>query len=98
MVKKFQTYFYMKTLVDYDYNMKKFKTHWYILVFSPFESIKNLIAIGLSSYFHILETKVGHMFSCTCIFLNVLKCILKHAIMSWPTSCNGKTVQQTFPF
>ncbi len=67
----------MKTLIDYDYNMKKFKTHRYMLVFYPFESIKNLITIGLSSYFHILEAKVGHMFSCICISKNVLNCILK---------------------
>jgi hypothetical protein len=44
---KFQAYFYMKTqLVYYDYNMKKFKTCWYILVFHPFENIKNSIIIG----------------------------------------------------
>jgi hypothetical protein len=39
----------MKTLIDYDYNMKKIKTHWDILVFHPFESIKNPIIIVLSS-------------------------------------------------
>jgi hypothetical protein len=47
----------MKNLVDYDYNMKKLKTHWYILVFHPFESIKNPITIVLSSYFHIIVQK-----------------------------------------
>jgi hypothetical protein len=80
MFLNFQTYFYMKTLVDYDYHMKKKLTHWYILVFYPFESIKNLVTIGLSSYFHILEAKVGHMFSCTCISKNVFKWILKYVI------------------
>jgi len=49
LIFKFQTYFYMKTLVNYDYNMKKFKTHWYILMFHPFESIKTSIIIVLSS-------------------------------------------------
>jgi hypothetical protein len=33
----FETYFYVKTLVDYDYNMRKFKMHWCILMFHPFE-------------------------------------------------------------
>jgi hypothetical protein len=47
----------MKNLVDCDYNMKKFKTHLYILVFHPFESIKNPITIVLSSYFHIFVKK-----------------------------------------
>jgi len=49
-------------------------------VFYLFESIKNLVTIGLSSYFHILETKVGHMFSCICISKNVLKWILKYVM------------------
>jgi len=39
----------MKTLIDYDYNMKIIKTHWDISVFHPFESIKNPILIVLSS-------------------------------------------------
>jgi len=54
---KFQTYFYMKTLVDYDYNMNFLKTHWYILVFYPFESIKNPIIVVFSSYFQIFVQK-----------------------------------------
>jgi hypothetical protein len=54
---KFQTYFYMKNLIDYNYNMKIFKSHWYILEFHPFESIKNSIVIALSSYFHIFIQK-----------------------------------------
>jgi hypothetical protein len=45
----FKHIFKMKTLIDYDYNMKKIKTHWDILVFHPFESIKNWITIVLSS-------------------------------------------------
>jgi hypothetical protein len=32
---KFPIYFYMKTLIDYDYDMKLKKNHWYILVFYP---------------------------------------------------------------
>ncbi len=47
----------MKTLIDYDYNITKFKTHLYILVLHSFESIKNPITIVLSSYFHILVQK-----------------------------------------
>jgi hypothetical protein len=47
-------------------------------VIYPFESIENIITIIFSSYFHILETKVGQVFSCIYIFLNVVKCILKH--------------------
>jgi hypothetical protein len=39
----------MKNLIDYDYNMKILKTHWYILVLDPFENIKNPIIIVLSS-------------------------------------------------
>jgi hypothetical protein len=34
--------------MDYDYNMKFLKTHWYIIVFYPFENIKNPIKIALS--------------------------------------------------
>jgi len=77
----FPTYFYMRTLTNYDYDMKFFKTHWYILVLYPFESTKNLITIVLLSYFHILEARTWHLFSWTCIYKNVLKCILKHAII-----------------
>jgi hypothetical protein len=73
----------MRTLIDYDYDMKNCKTHWYISVLNTFENIKNPIIIVLSSYFHILEAKVWHLFSCTCIFLNVRKCILKHAIIQY---------------
>jgi hypothetical protein len=32
---KFITYCYIRTLIDYDYDMKILKTHWYILVFYP---------------------------------------------------------------
>jgi hypothetical protein len=39
----------MKILINYDYNMKILKTHWYILVLDPFENIKNPIIIVLSS-------------------------------------------------
>ncbi len=49
----------------------------------PFESTKNPITIVLSSYFHILEAKVWHLLSCTCISKNVFKCILKHAIIQY---------------
>jgi hypothetical protein len=69
----FQTYFYMKTLVDYDYNMKILKTHWYILVFHPFESIKNPITIVFSSDFHILVQKWDkyvHILSFSKMYLN----------------------------
>ncbi len=44
-------------LIDYDYNITKFKTHQYILVHHSFEIIKNPITIVLSSYFHILVQK-----------------------------------------
>ncbi len=47
----------MKNLIDYDYDMKKIKTHLYILVLHPLESIKNPIIIVLSSYFHVLVQK-----------------------------------------
>jgi hypothetical protein len=71
----------MKTLINYDYDIKKNKTYWYILVLYPFESTKKSIIIVLSSYFHILEVGTWHLFSYTCIFKNVLKCILKHVII-----------------
>jgi hypothetical protein len=80
---KLPTYFYMRTLINYDYDMKTFKTHWYILVFYPFESTKNSITIVLSSYLHILEARTWHLLSCTCISKNVLKCILKHVIIQY---------------
>jgi len=62
----------MKTLIDYDYNMKKLKTHSYILVFHPFQSKKKS---NYNCTFIILShacSKVGHILSCTCISL---KCI-----------------------
>jgi hypothetical protein len=52
---KILTYFYMRILINYDYDMKKFKTHLYILMFYPFESTKDPIIIIFSSYFHIFE-------------------------------------------
>jgi hypothetical protein len=58
----------------------------HIKFFYPFESIKNSIKIVFSSYFYILEEKVGDILSCTCISKNVFKCILKHAffnVMQW---------------
>jgi hypothetical protein len=78
---KFPTYFYMRTLINYDYDMKNLNTHWYISVLYPFESTKNSITIVLLSYFHILEVGMWHLLSCTCIYKKVLKCILKHAII-----------------
>jgi len=80
---KFPTYFYLRTLINYDYGMNLFKTHWYILVLYPFESTKNSITIVLSSYFHILEAGTWHLLSYICISKNVLKCILKHAIIQY---------------
>jgi len=77
----FPTYFYMRTLINYDYDMNFLKTHWYILVLYPFESTKILITIVLLSYFHILEIGTWHLLSWTCIYKNVFKCILKHAII-----------------
>jgi len=38
----------MKALINYDYDMKKIETHWYILMFYSFESTKNPITIVLS--------------------------------------------------
>ncbi len=73
----------MKTLINYDYDMKKIKTQWYILVFYPFESTKNSVTIVLSSYSHIFEIGAWHLLSYTCISKNVLKCILKHAIIQY---------------
>ncbi len=49
----------------------------------PFENTKNSITIVLSSYFHILEIGARHLLSYTCISKNVLKCILKHAIIQY---------------
>jgi hypothetical protein len=49
----------MKTFIDYDHNMKR--------------KYKNSIIIMFSSYFHILEERVGNIFSCTCISKNVFK-------------------------
>jgi hypothetical protein len=46
---------------------------------------KNPITIVLSSYFHILEVGAWHLLSCICISKNVLKCILKHAIIQYYT-------------
>jgi len=80
---KFPKYFYMRTLINYDYDMNFLKTHWYILVFYPFESTKKWITIILSSYFHILEARAWHLLSYICIFKSVLKCILKHAIIQY---------------
>jgi hypothetical protein len=83
---KFPAHFYMRTLINYDYDMKFLKTHWYILVFNPFESTKNSITIIFSSYFHILEIWAWHLLSYTYIFKNVLKCILNMQvfnIMQW---------------
>jgi hypothetical protein len=68
--KRFSTYFYRKILIDYDYSMKNLKTHWYILVLYPFKSIKNPITILFSFYFHVLETKVGHIFAFLKMYLN----------------------------
>jgi hypothetical protein len=47
----------MRTLIDYDYDMKILKIHWYMLVLYPFKSIKNPIIIVVSLYFHILEAE-----------------------------------------
>jgi len=47
----------------------------------PFESTKNPFIIVLSSYFHILEVGVWHLFSYTCNSKNALKWILKHAFI-----------------
>jgi hypothetical protein len=55
----------------------------YILVLFTFESTKNPITIVLSSYFHIFEVGMWHLLSCTCLFLNVLKCILKCEIIKY---------------
>ncbi len=63
--------------------MNFLKTHWYILMFYPFESIKNSITIVLSSYFRILEARAWHLLSNTYISRNVFKCILKHAIIQF---------------
>jgi hypothetical protein len=53
-------------------------------VFYPFESIENPITIIFSSaYFHIFEVRMWHLLSCTCISKNVLKHILKHAIIQY---------------
>jgi hypothetical protein len=52
-------------------------------VLYPFESTKNLIIIVLPSYFHIFEVRVWHLFSYTCISKNVLKHILKHAVIQY---------------
>jgi hypothetical protein len=73
----------MRFLVNYDYNMKILKTHWYILMLYPFESIRNPFTIVLSSYFHILEARAWHLLSCICIFKNVFTCILNHAIIQY---------------
>jgi hypothetical protein len=32
----FPIYFYMRTLIDYDYDMNFLKIHWYILMLEPF--------------------------------------------------------------
>jgi hypothetical protein len=80
---KFPTYFYMKILINYDYNMNFFLTHWYILVLYPFESKKKSITIVLSSYFQIFEAGACHLLSCTYISKNVPKCILKHEILQY---------------
>jgi hypothetical protein len=64
---KSPTYFYMRTLINYDYDMKKIQTHWYILMLYSFGSTKNSITIVLSSYFHILEARTWHILSYTCI-------------------------------
>jgi hypothetical protein len=80
------TYFYMKTLINYDYDMNFLKTHWYFLVLYPFESPKKSIPIVFSSYFHILEEGMWHLLSYICIFKILLKCILNMQlfnIMQW---------------
>jgi len=59
------------------------KNTFIILMFYPFESTKNPSTIVLSSYFHIFETWVWHLLSCTCISKNVPKCILIHAIIQY---------------
>jgi hypothetical protein len=53
----FPIYFYMRTLIDYDYDMKFLKNHWYILVLYPSKSIKNSFIIIVSLYFHVLEAR-----------------------------------------
>jgi hypothetical protein len=55
----------------------------YILVLYTFKSTKNPITIVFSSYFHILEVGMWHLLSYTCISKNVLKCILKCAIIQY---------------
>jgi hypothetical protein len=62
-----------------------------IFIFYPFENIKNLTKIVLSSHFHIFEAKMKHVFSYTCISKNVLKCILKHVIFQY-YAMNSKNV------
>jgi hypothetical protein len=52
-------------------------------MFYLFENIKNSITIVFSSYFHIFETRVGYIPSCTCISKNVFKCILKHSNLQY---------------
>jgi len=79
----FQHIFYIRTLINYDYDMNFLNTHWYILVFYPFESRKNSITIVLSSYFHILEARAWHLLSYTFFFINVFKCLLKHEIIQY---------------
>jgi hypothetical protein len=68
---KFPTYFYVKTLIDYDYDMKKIETHWYILMLYPLESIKNPITIALSSYFHIYLRKEPDTYFPIFVFLKM---------------------------
>jgi hypothetical protein len=50
-----------------------------MLMLYLFENIKYSITIAFSSYFHVFEARVGYLFSCTCIFEILFKCILKHS-------------------
>jgi hypothetical protein len=55
---RFPTYFYMRTLINYDYDMRFFKTHWYILMFYPFENTKKSITIVFSSMLCTFSTRL----------------------------------------
>jgi hypothetical protein len=70
---KFPTYFYMRTLINYDYDMKFLKTHWYILVLYPFESTKNSITIILSSMLCTFSTRLQVNISAHSTLLNFCK-------------------------
>jgi len=70
---KFPTYFYMKILINYDYDMKILKTHWYILVLYPFESTTNSITIVFSSMLCTFSTRLQVNISAHSMLLNFCK-------------------------